>query len=97
MQNSNYAGFRYLLEKYKDQGFELLTVSCNQFGSQAPGTDAEERAAAYAKFGRDDFPVMDHMLVNGPDAHPLYRYLKAAQPTSTPGGTAAPGGGETGK
>lgn len=36
-----------------------------QFGGQAPGTDEEEREAAYRKFGTRDFEVYDHILVNG--------------------------------
>lgn len=56
---------RTLLEKYRADGFELAAVPCNQFGGQSPGTDEEERAAAYFKFGRDDFDVFDHVLVNG--------------------------------
>ena len=34
-----------------------ITVPCNQFGGQAPGTSEEERAWAHKKFGFD-FPVM---------------------------------------
>lgn len=93
----NYPGLRYLLEKYGDQGFALVAVSCNQFGGQAPGTDEEERQAAYRKFGRDDFPVLDHMMVNGPDTHPLYRYLKSVQPLSLPSAQGAPPGMGLGK
>lgn len=37
----------------------------------------------------------DKILVNGPDAHPLYKYLKAAQPVAVPGSQATrPWGGE---
>ena len=61
-----------------------MTVSCNQFGGQAPGSDEEERQAAYNKFGTSNFPVLDHMLVNGADAHPLYKYMKTVQPVSLP-------------
>ena len=31
------------------------------------------------------FQVMDKLDVNGEDAHPLYKYLKYAQPVSQPG------------
>ncbi|KIY93945.1 hypothetical protein MNEG_14016 [Monoraphidium neglectum] len=64
-QNLNYPGLRTLLEKYRPDGFEVAAVSCNQFGGQAPGTDEEEREAAYRKFGTRDFEVYDHILVNG--------------------------------
>lgn len=42
-----------------------LFIYCPQFGGQAPGTDEEERAAAFYKFGTEDFDVYDHILVNG--------------------------------
>jgi glutathione peroxidase len=35
----------------------VAAVPCNQFGGQAPGTDEEEREAAYYKFGTRDFEV----------------------------------------
>eukprot|EP00983_Pelagomonas_calceolata_P114813 1160130-Pelagomonas_calceolata.AAC.8 len=44
-------------------------------GGQAPGTSEEERAWAFRKFGFE-FDVYDKIDVNGPDAHPLYKYLK---------------------
>ncbi len=56
------------------------SLAGNQFGGQAPGSDAEEREAAYAKVGVRTFPVLDHVEVNGAGAVPLYRALKAALP-----------------
>jgi glutathione peroxidase len=72
------------LEKYHKDGFEVVCVPCNQFGGQAPGTSEEERQDALRKFGTGDITVVDKILVNGPDAHPLYKYLKAEQPVSLP-------------
>lgn len=34
-----YEDLEKLYEKYHQQGFEILDFPCNQFGSQAPGTD----------------------------------------------------------
>ena len=36
-----YKELEELYEKYHDNGFEIIDVPCNQFGEQAPGTDAE--------------------------------------------------------
>ncbi|MBO7420740.1 MAG: redoxin domain-containing protein, partial [Spirochaetaceae bacterium] len=36
-----YAGLQELYDKYKEKGFEILDFPCNQFASQAPGTDEE--------------------------------------------------------
>lgn len=60
-----------------------MAAPCNQFGYQAPGSSEEERLAALRKFGIE-FPVIDKIDVNGPDAHPLYRFLKFQQPLSFP-------------
>eukprot|EP00889_Picochlorum_renovo_P004358 jgi/Picre1/31388/NNA_006740.t1 len=51
---------------------------------KTPGTSEEERQDALRKFGTGDITVVDKILVNGPDAHPLYKYLKAEQPVSLP-------------
>ena len=34
-----YEGLEALYKKYKDRGFEILDFPCNQFASQAPGSD----------------------------------------------------------
>ncbi len=36
-----YEGLQDLYDHYKDSGFEILDFPCNQFGNQAPGTNAE--------------------------------------------------------
>ena len=92
MQNVNYPSLRQLYNTYHEQGFELLAFSANQFGGQAPGTDAEEAAWAKRKFGLD-FPVFDHVQVldkatpqwAGPTTiSPVYRFLKDALPGEIP-------------
>lgn len=77
----NYPGLRYLLQKY--DGFDVVCVPCNQFGGQAPNSSEVERQIAIDKF-KYDVTVVDKLLVNGPDADPLYKYLKQQQPVSLP-------------
>src|SRR6202011_2421729 len=36
-----YAGLEQLHERFKDRGFTVLGVPCNQFGGQEPGTSEE--------------------------------------------------------
>ena len=36
-----YEGLEKLYKKYHDKGLEILDFPCNQFGSQAPGSDDE--------------------------------------------------------
>ncbi|WP_394019022.1 glutathione peroxidase [Anaerococcus cruorum] len=73
-----YDGLEELYKKYKDQGFEILDFPSNQFGGQAPGTDAEIENFCTARFGTtfDRFAKID---VNGENEDPLYTYLKKSQ------------------
>ena len=64
-----------LYEKYHSQGFVILDFPCNQFGSQAPGTDESIHEFCKLNFGTD-FPRLKKVKVNGPDADPLFLYLQ---------------------
>jgi glutathione peroxidase len=74
-----YAGLEQLHEKYKDQGFAVLGFPCNQFGAQEPGSEAEIKTFCETSFGVT-FPLFAKIDVNGPQAHPLYNYLREARP-----------------
>lgn len=74
-----YEGLEALHRQFGDRGFEVLGFPCNQFGSQEPGDAAE--IANFCSLTYDvTFPVFGKIDVNGPDAAPLYRYLKKAAP-----------------
>jgi glutathione peroxidase len=73
-----YAGLEELYRKHRDRGFVILGFPCNQFGAQEPG-DAEEIKTFCSLTYDVDFPIMRKIDVNGPKAHPLYAYLKAAK------------------
>ena len=45
-----YEGIENLYEKYHDKGFEVLDFPCNQFGSQAPGSDEEIHEFCTARY-----------------------------------------------
>ena len=68
-----------LYRAHKAQGLEILDVPCNQFGGQAPGSDAEISEFCSLKFGVD-FPQFRKAEVNGENELPLYTWLKAEQP-----------------
>jgi glutathione peroxidase len=73
-----YAGLETLYRTYKDRGFAVLGFPCNQFGAQEPGDAAE--IASFCSLTYDvDFPMMSKIDVNGPQAHPLYAYLKKSK------------------
>ena len=64
-----------LYKKYHAQGFEILDFPCNQFGQQAPGTEAEIHEFCTANYNIK-FPQFAKIEVNGENASPLFTYLK---------------------
>ena len=70
-----YEGLEKLYKKYHDKGLEIIDIPCNQFGSQAPGTDDEIHEFCTLKYNTsfDQFTKED---VNGDKELPLYTYLK---------------------
>ncbi|HET9076687.1 MAG TPA: glutathione peroxidase [Acidimicrobiales bacterium] len=71
-----YAGLEELHERYRDRGFSVLGVPCNQFAGQEPG-NAEEIATFCSTTYGVTFPMTEKVDVNGPDRHPLYSELTA--------------------
>ena len=72
-----YRGLEALYGKHRNRGLLILGFPCNQFGSQEPGNSADIRQFCSDSYGIS-FPIFTKIQVNGRDAHPLYRYLKAA-------------------
>ncbi len=70
-----YAPLEAMFEKYKDKGFVILGLPCNQFAGQEPGTNAEIQLFCEQTYGVK-FPMFSKIDVNGKDAHPLYVWLK---------------------
>ena len=74
-----YAGLQRLYEQLEAHGLTVLGFPCNQFGAQEPGTEAEIAAFCRQNYG-PTFPIFAKIAVNGPKAHPLFRYLTRAKP-----------------
>ncbi|STW84183.1 putative glutathione peroxidase [Klebsiella pneumoniae] len=72
-----YAGLEALYKKYAAQGLVVLGFPCNQFGKQEPGGADEIEQTCHVNYGVS-FPMFEKVDVNGPAAHPLFRYLKQA-------------------
>lgn len=70
-----YEGLQGLQDAYRDRGFTVVGVPCNQFGGQEPGTAEEISELACGTYGVD-FPLLAKTEVNGPDAHALYGVLR---------------------
>ncbi len=70
-----YEGLEKLYRQYKDQGFEVLDFPCNQFGNQAPGTQADIDSFCSLNYDTT-FPRFAKVDVNGDNAAPLFTFLK---------------------
>ena len=71
-----YAGLEDLYEQFGEEGLKVLGFPCNQFGAQEPG-GSSEIAEFCARNYRVTFPMFEKIEVNGPDTHPLFKYLKS--------------------
>lgn len=79
---SQYAGLEQLWSRYRGDGLVVLGFPCDQFGHQEPGDEAEIADFCELNFGVS-FPLFAKIEVNGDDAHPLYRWLRAEQPAES--------------
>ncbi len=70
-----FAGLEELFEEYKDRGLTILGFPCNQFGAQDPGSNEEIQEFCQLNYGVS-FPMFGKLEVNGPNADPLFKYLK---------------------
>ncbi|MEE3078500.1 MAG: glutathione peroxidase [Bdellovibrionota bacterium] len=73
-----YEGLEELYKKYEGK-LEVLAFPCNQFGSQEPGNEEEIQGFCSTTFNTT-FPLFSKIEVNGDNAHPLYNFLKSANP-----------------
>jgi len=74
-----FGGLEELHKAYTGKGLVVLGFPCNQFGSQDPGADGEIAEFCQVNYGVS-FPMMGKIDVNGPAAHPLYKWLSAEAP-----------------
>jgi glutathione peroxidase len=70
-----YRGLQDLYGRYKDRGLEVLGFPCDQFGHQEPGSDKEIQSFCEVNYGVS-FPLFSKIEVNGPNTHPVYKFLK---------------------
>jgi len=77
-----YEELETLQKELHEQGLTVLGFPCNAFLEQEPGTDAEIKTFCSTTYGVT-FPMFSKIEVNGPQRHPLYAQLVAAQPEAT--------------
>jgi glutathione peroxidase len=63
------------LQKIQSDSVVVIGFPCNQFGNQEPGTTEEIKTFCTNIYGIT-FPISQKVEVNGPNAHPVYKYLK---------------------
>ncbi len=74
-----YDGLEELYQKYKDQGLVILGFPCDQFAGQEPGSN--EEIAEFCRLNHGvTFPLMAKTEVNGPNAEPVFEFLKSQAP-----------------
>jgi glutathione peroxidase len=69
-----YEALEAVHQKYKDRGFTVVGVPCNDFGAQEPGSNKDIKEFCSSKYNVT-FPLMDKIHVKGAEQHPLYAYL----------------------
>ena len=74
-----YEELEKLYEKHHADGFTILDFPCNQFGSQAPGSYDDIHDFCTDRYNIT-FPQYAKINVNGPNASPLYVWLKSKKP-----------------
>ena len=75
-----FAGLEELNQKYKDKGLVIIGFPCNQFKEQDPEGDEKIEEFCQLNYGVS-FQIMKKGDVNGPDAQPIFEYLKSVAPT----------------
>src|SRR5256714_15130947 len=77
-----YAGLEQLHRDLRGEDFTVVGSPCNQFAAQERGSEGEIAASCRSHYDVS-FPLSAKLEVNGPNRHPLYRFL-----TSGDGGIA---------
>ena len=65
-----------LYQQYKGHGFTVLAFPCNQFGQNEPLDNLAIKDFYQDQFNIS-FEVFGKVMVNGPETHPLFNYLKS--------------------
>lgn len=71
-----YEALQRLQLAYGERGFTVLGFPCGQFLDQEPGSD--DQIVEFCRTAYDvTFPLFSKIDVNGPDAHPLWAWLRS--------------------
>lgn len=70
-----YKGLEALYRAYKEDGLVVLGFPCNQFARQEPDDEKTIASTCLVNYGVS-FPMHQKVKVNGPQAHPVFVFLK---------------------
>jgi glutathione peroxidase len=73
-----YTGLQAIYKKYEKDGFVIVGVPANNFGSQEPGTNEEIVEFCSSKYSVT-FPMLAKVSVKGDDKSPLYSFLTSKE------------------
>jgi len=73
-----YEGLEQLQRDLAGENFTVVGFPCNQFGGQEPGSAAEIESFCRTTYGVS-FPMSAKLEVNGPQRHPVYRFLTSPE------------------
>lgn len=71
-----FEGLEKLHQAYKDKGLVVIGFPCDQFAGQEPETNDTMTEVCKLNFGVS-FLLSEKIDVNGPHAHPVFKYLKS--------------------
>lgn len=74
-----FKGLEALWRKYRERGFLVVGFPSNEFGAQDPAPNDQIASFCELNYGVS-FPMMAKVKVNGAEAHPLWKWLKAQAP-----------------
>lgn len=75
----NFWQLQQVHDEFKDRGFSVLGVPCNQFGRMEPSSNKEIEDFIKVAYPFVTFPFLQKMDVNGKDEHELYSFLKGKE------------------
>mmetsp|Transcript_27789 Transcript_27789/g.37124 ORF Transcript_27789/g.37124 Transcript_27789/m.37124 type:complete len:84 (+) Transcript_27789:251-502(+) len=65
-----------LHQRYEQAGLQVIGFPCGQFLNQEETTNEKIKKVTIEKFNVR-FPLMDKVLVNGPEAHEVFKWLRS--------------------
>ncbi|MFM7849955.1 MAG: glutathione peroxidase [Rubrivivax sp.] len=74
-----FAGLETLWKDLQGRGLTVVGFPSNEFAGQDPGSNEEIAAFCKKNYGVS-FPMMAKVQVNGPQAHPLWQWLRSQAP-----------------